>query len=100
MHTRYTLAMIAGWRHKGLKKFYETGSKAGIQPKHAEILKLLLLQLTSATAPEDMNTPGNDFHHLQGNLNGFYSVSVNGNWRVIFQFEGSHAILVDYVDYP
>lgn len=91
--------MIKGWRHKGLKKFYETGSKAGIQPKHAEILRMLLFQLTSAIRPEDMNTPGNNFHSLEGKLDGYYSVKVNGNWRVIFQFEGTDAILVDYIDY-
>ncbi|MCW5588380.1 MAG: type II toxin-antitoxin system RelE/ParE family toxin [Legionellales bacterium] len=91
--------MIKGWRHKGLKKFYETGSKAGIQPKHAEVLSMLLLQLTSAIKPEDMNTPGNYFHSLQGDLAQYYSVKVSGNWRLIFQFEGQDAILVDYLDY-
>lgn len=91
--------MIKTWRHKGLKKFYETGSKAGIQPKHSEILKLLLLQLASSTNPEDMNTPGNYFHSLHGELDGYYSVKINGNWRLIFKFEQSDAILVDYVDY-
>jgi proteic killer suppression protein len=91
--------MIKGWRHKGLKKFYETGSKAGIQPKHAEILGLLLLQLASAIRPDDMNTPGNRYHQLHGNLNGYHSVTISGNWRLIFQFEGEDAILVDYIDY-
>jgi len=91
--------MIKSWRHKGLKKFYETGSKAGIQPKHAETLKLLLLQLASAIKPEDMKTPGNDFHPLHGQLNEYWAVKVSGNWRIIFQFEGEDAILVDYVDY-
>ena len=73
--------MIKGWRHKGLKKFYETGSKAGIQPKHANILALLLLQLASSVKPEDMDTPGNYFHKLHGNLEDYYSVKVSGNWR-------------------
>jgi proteic killer suppression protein len=91
--------MIKTWRHKGLKKFYETGNKAGIQPKHAEILRLILLQLTSAIKPEDMNTPGNNFHLLHGELNGYFSVKVSGNWRLIFQFEEKDAILIDYVDY-
>ena len=91
--------MIKTWRHKGLKKFYETGSKAGIQPKHADVLRLLLFQLATAIKPDDMNTPGNNFHYLHGNLEGFFSVKVSGNWRVIFQFEESDAILVDYIDY-
>ncbi len=91
--------MIKTWRHKGLKNFYETGNKAGIQPKHAEILKLILLQLASAIKPEDMNTPGNNFHPLRGELDGYYSIKVSSNWRIIFQFEETDAILVDYIDY-
>lgn len=91
--------MIKEWRHKGLKIFYETGSKAGIQPQHAEILRMLLLQLASAIKPEDMRTPGNDFHKLQGKFEGYYAVKVNANWRLIFKFFGEDAILVDYIDY-
>jgi proteic killer suppression protein len=80
--------MIKSWHHKGLKNFYETGSKAEIQPKHASVLVLLLFQLSSAITPEDMNTPGNYFHRLHGELNGYFSVKINGNWRLIFQFQG------------
>jgi proteic killer suppression protein len=60
--------MIKSWQHKGLKVFYETGNKAGIQPKHADILSMLLLQLASAVKPEDMDTPGNYFHALKGQI--------------------------------
>lgn len=91
--------MIRTWRHKGIQKFYQTGSKAGIQPKHASILRLLLFQLANAIKPEDMNTPGNYFHKLNGDMDEYYSVKVNGNWRIIFQFDGEDAILVDYIDY-
>ena len=90
--------MIKSWQHKGLKNFYETGSKAGIQPRHADILAMLLFQLTNAVKAEDMNTPGNDFHPLHGNLKGFYSVKVNSNWRIIFKFEDKDAHLVNYLD--
>ena len=91
--------MIKIWRHKGLKKFYETGSKAGIQPKHTDTLAMVLFQLANAVKPEDMNTPGMQFHKLIGNLSGFYSVSINGNWRVIFKFYGCNAEAVNYIDY-
>jgi proteic killer suppression protein len=91
--------MIKNWRHKGLKKFYENGDKSGIQPKHANILNLLLLQLASAIRPEDMNTPGNYFHKLLGELDGYFSIKVSSNWRLIFKFEETDAILVDYIDY-
>ena len=46
-----------------------------------------------------MNSPGWNLHQLQGNLDGHWSVKVNGNWRMTFRFEGEGAILVDYRDY-
>lgn len=79
--------------------FYDTGSKAKIQAKHANKLHDILQALDFATATEQMNLPGLAFHPLQGKLKEFYSVTVNGNWRVIFGFEGKNAILVNYVDY-
>lgn len=91
--------MIKSWQHKGLKKFYETGNKSGINPKDALRLKIILQRLNAATCPEDMDTPGMRFHLLKGDRKGFGSVSVNGNWRVIFRFENKDAILVDYLDY-
>lgn len=91
--------MIKGWRHKGLKNFYETGNKAGIQPKHASVLALVLFQLANAIKPEDMNTPGNFFYKLHGDLEGYYAIKISANWHLIFQFEKENAILVDYIDY-
>ena len=91
--------MIRSYRHKGLQQFAETGSKAGIQPKHAARLRRLLTALDVASRPEDMNAPGNNLHALKGNLAGHWSVSVSGNWRLTFLFEGEDAVLVDYQDY-
>jgi proteic killer suppression protein len=91
--------MINTWKHKGLRRFYETGSTTGIQPKHATRLKIILQRLEAAICAEDMDLPGMRFHKLKGNYKEFYSVTVNGNWRIIFKFEDKHAILVDYLDY-
>ncbi|HKT89957.1 MAG TPA: type II toxin-antitoxin system RelE/ParE family toxin [Candidatus Sulfotelmatobacter sp.] len=91
--------MILSYRHKGLKKFAESGPKAGIQPKDAERLRRLLTALDVASQPEDMNAPGNNLHPLRGALEGHWSVTVSGNWRLTFAFEGENAILVDYQDY-
>lgn len=91
--------MIKSWQHKGLKKFYETGSRSGIQAAHASRLKIIIQRLDASVRPNDMNTPGMRFHRLQGGLKEYYSVSVSGNWRVIFGFEGEHAVLIDYIDY-
>ena len=91
--------MIKSWRHKGLKLFYETGSTAKIQAKHAGKLHDILQALDFAAAPEQMSFPSFGLHKLRGNLENFYSVKVNGNWRVVFCFEGRDVILVDYLDY-
>lgn len=91
--------MIKSFQHKGLRQFFETGSKAGIQPVHAAKLRILLTRLDSATTPEDMNAPGWKLHPLTGDLAGHWSVWVNGNWRMTFVFDGKDAILVDYRDY-
>lgn len=90
---------IRTFRSKGLKKFFETGSKSGVQPALANKLDLILNRLDAATEPKDMIFPGSDFHPLKGDLKGFYSVHVNGNWVVIFRFEEGEAIDVDLVDY-
>ncbi|MDR3411285.1 MAG: type II toxin-antitoxin system RelE/ParE family toxin [Formivibrio sp.] len=91
--------MIKTFRHKGLQAFFETGSKAGIQPHHAPRLGRQLSRLDEAQAPEDMNLPGWRLHGLEGELAGHYSVMVSGNWRITFRFENGDAVLVDYQDY-
>lgn len=91
--------MIISFKHKGLKLFFETGSTAGIQAKHKNKLSLLLGTLDSAETVQAMDVPGWDFHPLKGNLEGHWSVKVNGNWRVTFRFENGHAEIVDYQDY-
>jgi proteic killer suppression protein len=93
----YTL--IRSYKHKGLQRFAETGSRAGIQPKHAKKLHLLLTALDAATAPEDMNVPGSNFHPLRGSLQDHWALTVGGNWRLTFAFEGEDLVSVDYVDY-
>lgn len=91
--------MIKSFQHKGLQAFFETGSKAGIQPHHAARLSRQLIRLDMAKGPETMNLPGWKFHGLLGNLAGHYSITVNGNWRLTFTFEDGDAVLVDYQDY-
>jgi proteic killer suppression protein len=90
---------IKSFRHKGVQRFFETGSKAGIQPTHAGRLARQLRQLHDARRPQDMNIPGWNLHPLSGELAGRWSVSVSGNWRLVFAFEGEDALVVDYLDY-
>ncbi len=88
--------MIKTFRHKGLEAFFETGSRAGIQPHHAPKLRKQLLRLDLASSPMDMNVPGWRLHSLS---TGRWSIWVNGNWRMTFAFEGENAVLIDYQDY-
>lgn len=91
--------MIKSFRYKGIEEFFRTGSKAHIQPKHADKLRLQLAVLNNARSGLDMNAPGWRLHPLHGSLEGHWAVEVSGNWRLTFTFEGHDAILVDYQDY-
>jgi proteic killer suppression protein len=93
------MRMIRSFRHAGLERFFQTGSKAGIQPAHASKLEGQLLALNAANIVEAMNVPGWHLHPLRGELAGHWSVRVNGNWRLTFRFEGGDAFIVDYRDY-
>lgn len=91
--------MIKNFKHKGLERFFRTGDKSGIQAHHANKLKLQLFMLNRATNPQDMNAAGWKLHKLVGNLKNHYAVTVNGNWRLTFVFNGKDAEIVDYQDY-
>ena len=91
--------MIKHFRHKGLAGFNETGSKAGIQAKHADRIRLILARLNASHEPRDMNLPGLRLHPLSGEYQDFWAVDVSGIWRIVFRFEGQDVIDVDYLDY-
>ncbi len=91
--------MIKSFQHKGLRLFFETGSKAGIKPDHAPRLMRQLLRLDIAKTANDVNLPGWGLHQLVGSLEGHYSITVNGNWRITFKFEDKDVALVNYLDY-
>ena len=91
--------MIRSFKHKGLRRFFETGSISGIQTSHANRLRLILGRLNAARQPQDMNLPGLRFHELKGNRTDMWTVNVSGNWRVTFRFDGEDAEVVNYEDY-
>jgi proteic killer suppression protein len=91
--------MIKSFRHKGLRRFFETGSTSGIQAAHAKRLRMLLVALETAQTIDDMDIPGFRLHPLKGDLDGRWSVSVSGNWRMTFEFRDGNAYIVDYEDY-
>jgi proteic killer suppression protein len=91
--------MIKNFKHKGLEKFFSSGSKAGIQAIHARKLQLILGRLNASTDPRDMNLPGLHLYELKGDRQGTWSVGVSGNWRVTFKFDQTDVIAVNYEDY-
>jgi len=91
--------VIKSFRHKGLRTLFESGSAAGVQPNHAKRLRMQLAALDTAQAIDDMDIPGFRLHPLKGELVGRWSVSVNGNWRVTFEFREGNAYVLDYEDY-
>jgi len=91
--------MIQSFKHKGLEIFFITGSKKGIIPEHAQKIERILDRLDASISPSDMNLPGYRLHELKGQESGTWSVTVNANWRITFEFKGQNAVLVDYLDY-
>ena len=91
--------MIKSFEHKGLEKFFYTGDKSGIQPKHAQKIADILDRLDASIKIQDMNYPGANLHQLKGKLKEFWSVKVSGNWRIIFKYINGNAHIVDYKDY-
>ncbi len=87
--------VIKSFRHKGIEQFFRDGSKAGIQPKHAEKLRKQLFALDNARRAEDLRAPSWRLHRLRGDLAEHWSVDVSGNWRLTFAFEDDDAVLVD-----
>ncbi len=92
--------MIKSFKHKGLQKFFETGSAAGVQATHATRLRLQLATLNAAKEPDDLKTPpGWRLHSLQGDMKAHYALVVNANWRLTFRFIDDDVELLDFVDY-
>lgn len=91
--------MIKSFRHKGLRKLFETGSTAGVQASHAKRLRMQLAALETAQTVDDVDLPGFALHPLKGEMRGRWAISVNGNWRLTFEFQDGNAYVLDYEDY-
>ncbi len=93
--------MIKSFKHKGLQKFFQTGSLQGIQAMHAQRLRLILSRLNNITQIDDINLPSFRLHRLKGNMNNLWSITVQANWRITFEFDENtkNVYIVDYQDY-
>ena len=86
--------------HKGLELFFTKSSYKGIPAQFASRIERILDRLDASQEPDDMNVPGYKFHALKGQRKGEYAVSVSGNWRITFEFDGQDAININLEDYP
>lgn len=91
--------MIKSFKHKGLGKFFTSGSKQGIQAIHAEKLSSILATLDEMIDIRDLGTPAYRLHKLTGDLKGLWSVTIQANWRITFEFKDENVYIVDYQDY-
>ena len=91
--------MIQSFQNKPLKLLYEKGDASKLPADHLRRITDVLTRLDAVKRPEEMNTPGSDYHQLKGDRKDFYSVKVKANWKIIFRFEGEDAVDVDYLDY-
>ena len=91
--------MIRTFRHRGLRRLYERDDPSRVGADLVNRIALALADLDEASKPGDLNMPGYRLHRLKGDLSGLWSMSISGNWRITFRFEGGDAYDVDLVDY-
>jgi proteic killer suppression protein len=91
--------MLKSFKHKGLEKYYDSGSTKGIQADHAKKLRMQLAALDTAQSIEDMDIPGYRLHQLTGDRKGIWTITVNANWRLTFEFEAGNVYILNYEDY-
>ena len=91
--------MITSFKHKGLKRLFETGDISGVNPQHAERLRKILALLETSETIDDMDLPGLNLHKLKGKRKNTLAVTVSGNWRVTFKLKNGDILEVNYEDY-
>lgn len=91
--------VIVSIRHKGLRVLFEEGGTQGVKPQHLRKLRLQLVALHTANTIDDMNIPGWRLHQLKGSRASTWSVTVDKNWRLTFEFSDGNVYLLDYEDY-
>ncbi len=91
--------MIQSFRHKGLKLLFEEDDRRKVRADQADKIGRILARLDQTFEPDHMDLPGWRLHSLKGDLAGFWAVSVSGNWRIVWRFEGPDAADVDLIDY-
>lgn len=91
--------MIENFKDRSLKRLYERGDRSKVRADLVDKVERILARLDQALVIDDMDLPGYRLHELKGDLKGFWSVRVSGNWRIIFRFESGKAYDVEMIDY-
>lgn len=91
--------MIRSFRNKALKRFWERSEASKLPQDRVARIAMILDRLDASVKPDDLNLPGLQFHQLAGRSKGRYAVSVSGNWRITFAWDGENATDVDFEDY-
>ncbi|CAN5120734.1 type II toxin-antitoxin system RelE/ParE family toxin [soil metagenome] len=91
--------MIKTFAHKGLERFSTKSDHRGIPAQSAARIERMLDRLDASVTPGDMDVPGYRFHPLKGARAGEFAVSVSGNWRLTFRFDGKDAADMNLEDY-
>jgi proteic killer suppression protein len=91
--------MIRSFKHRGLKRLYEHDDRSGIRPDLVDTVQEILTVLDDAVTPQQLGLPGYRLHPLKGDMEGFWSVTVRANWRIIFRFDGADAFDIELIDY-
>ena len=90
--------MIKSFKHKCLKNYFQAGNISGIQAKHQRKLSMQLAAIDTAQEIDDINLPGFQLHPLKGSRDEIWSITVNGNCRMTFEFIDGNAFILNYED--
>ena len=93
------ISMISSFRHRGLKRLFERGDRSRVRPDQLRRIEDILARLDIATSPDDLDLPGYRMHALKGDLDGFWSLRVSGNWRITYRLVDGEVHDVDLIDY-
>lgn len=85
--------------HRGLRRLAEQDDARRLPQPLVRRIRRVLSELAAARSARDMDLPGLRLHPLRGDLDGYWSVRVSGNWRIIFRFEDGEAVEIDLIDY-
>ncbi len=92
--------MIASFKHRGLKRFFEDDDPRKLPADMVARIRAMLARLHQAEGLEELNVHSYKLHPLKGSRNGEWSITVRANWRITFRFEAGYVVDVNFEDYP